>query len=126
MHLFRLPDRGGFLSHALFCGGILDQFQAEREVWVRSGGHEPEIPAAEIRHREISFVQRGGEEIASGLLRCCRAAAKALTLPPKPLTVNGGVRRIRMVILGLGSSQSCESLVPALLSRNRNFCEFSK
>src|SRR5713226_2617760 len=126
MPLFWLPHRRGFLPYSLFSGGILDQFQAEREVRVRSIGHEPEIPAAEIRHREVSFVQRGREEIAFGLLRCCRAAAKALTLPPKPLTVNGGVRRIRMVILGLGSSQSCESLVPALLSRNRNFCEFSK
>src|SRR5712692_6229860 len=126
MPLFWLPHRRGFLPYSLFCGGILDQFQAERQVRVRSIGHEPEIPAAEIRHREVSFVQRGGEETASGLLRCCRAAVKGLTLPPKPLTFTGGARGIRMVILGLGCNQSCDSLLPALLSRNRNFCEFSK
>src|SRR5258708_3946823 len=75
MHLFRLPDRRGLLPHTLFCGGIVDQFQEERQVRVRSSGHEREISAAESRPREVSIVQRGGEEIDFGLLRCGRGAA---------------------------------------------------
>src|SRR5712692_13335 len=121
MHLFWLPNRRGFLPHTLFCGGIVDQFQEERQVRARSSGHEREISAAENRHREVSIVQRGGQEIDFGLLRCSRGAAAAAAAKPIIFTVKSGE-----LILGLACSQSCGSVLPALLSTNRNRWEFSK
>src|ERR1700722_8187202 len=127
MHLFRLPHRRGFLPDALFRGSFLDQFQAERQIRIRSSGHKREVAAAEIRASKISFVQPGRKETAFRLLRRGRAGVARAA---EPLTVShtshGEERRIRMVMRGLGCSQSWDSVAPALLSMNRRRCEFSK
>src|ERR1700733_5758021 len=65
MRAFRIPDRRSFLPDKIFRGSFLDQFQPQREIWVRRPGNHPPVRLAKDGRGALSDLQSSRTQVGA-------------------------------------------------------------